>query len=209
MDQEILDVALELFAKNGYTGTSTQDIGDRVGLDKTSLYYYFRSKEEILFQVVARLRERGDLRMMRIESLDVPADERLAAAIRAHCREIRDHRDEAQVYLIESRHVVGKHRAELARFHRAYEHRLQQLIVAGQEEGLFDPALDPLIVTNGMLAMLNGLFNTRRSVDPEYMDNSTETYVRLILAGLRPQAPGVGTRPPSGKRPPKRRPAAV
>src|SRR5262249_44046897 len=155
MDQEILDVALELFAKNGYTGTSTQDIGDRVGLDKTSLYYYFRSKQEILFQVVARLRERGDLRMMRIESLDVAADERLAAAIRAHCREIRDHRDEAQVYLIESRHIVGKHRVELARFHRAYEHRLQQLILAGQEEGLFDPALDPLIVTNGMLAMLN------------------------------------------------------
>jgi AcrR family transcriptional regulator len=199
MDQEILDVATELFAKNGYTATSTQDIGERVGLDKTSLYYYFRSKEEILFQVLRRLRERGEERIMRIEALEVPADEKLAAAIRAHGIEIRDHGDEAKVYLVESRHVVGSHRAEMNRYHRAYERHLQQMIVDGQEAGLFDPALDPLIVTRGMLAMLNGLFTTRRALDPRYIDASVETYVRLILAGLRPPRPSP-SRPRGGRK---------
>jgi AcrR family transcriptional regulator len=209
MDQEILDVAMELFAKNGYTGTSTQDIGDRVGLDKTSLYYYFRSKEEILFRVLARLRENGELRRHRIEALDVPPDEKLAAAIRAHGVEIRDQHDEAKVYLVESRHVVGKHRADLARFNRAYEKHFEELIIAGQHAGMFDPALDPTVVTRGLLAMLNGLFTTRRSVDPVYIDESVETYIRLILAGLRPQPPTARPRSSTPRRPAKRKPAAV
>jgi AcrR family transcriptional regulator len=206
MDQEILDVATALFAKNGYTGTSTQDIGDQVGLDKTSLYYYFRSKEEILFQVLVRLRERGQLRMHAIEALDAPPDERLAATIRSHGTEIRDHHDEAKVYLVESRHVTGEHRREVARFYRAYERQIEQLIIEGQAAGLFDPTFDPFVVTRGLLAMLNGLFTTRPGVDARYIDQSVETYVRLVLSGLRP--PAGSTNRSSTKRAQGRRPTA-
>ena len=185
MDQDILDAATELFAANGYTGTSTRDIGERVGLDKTSLYYYFRSKEEILFQVLTRLRDRGELRMQAIESLDVTADERLAAAIRAHGREIRDQQAESRVFLIESRHVVGGHRAELSRFRRSYENHFCDLIKQGQSDGLFDPKLDPMVVTRGLLAMVNGIFYWQRAVKVEAFDGIVETYIGLILDGIR------------------------
>jgi AcrR family transcriptional regulator len=44
----ILTVALELFAGQGYAGTSIRDIAEAMGVTKAALYYHFASKEEIL-----------------------------------------------------------------------------------------------------------------------------------------------------------------
>ena len=45
---EILDAAEELFAAKGYEQTSTGDILERVGIARGTLYYHFKSKEDIL-----------------------------------------------------------------------------------------------------------------------------------------------------------------
>lgn len=45
---EILDVAGELFMINGYDKTSTNAILDKVGIARGTLYYHFKSKEEIM-----------------------------------------------------------------------------------------------------------------------------------------------------------------
>lgn len=46
---EILRSAAAAFRRRGYHGATTQEIADRLRMTKGSLYYYFRSKEEILF----------------------------------------------------------------------------------------------------------------------------------------------------------------
>jgi AcrR family transcriptional regulator len=54
--RRIMVVALELFAAQGYAGTSIRDITDRMGLTKAALYYHFESKEQILDAVTEPLR---------------------------------------------------------------------------------------------------------------------------------------------------------
>jgi AcrR family transcriptional regulator len=54
--RRILAVALELFAAQGYAGTSIRDITERMGLTKAALYYHFASKEQILDAVTEPLR---------------------------------------------------------------------------------------------------------------------------------------------------------
>jgi TetR/AcrR family transcriptional regulator len=44
---EILEAAKELFNRQGYQKTSLDDISHQVGMKKSSLYYYFKSKEEL------------------------------------------------------------------------------------------------------------------------------------------------------------------
>jgi AcrR family transcriptional regulator len=53
----ILAVALELFATQGYAGTSIRDIAEPMGMTKAALYYHFASKEEILDGVTAPIRD--------------------------------------------------------------------------------------------------------------------------------------------------------
>lgn len=50
--QRILDVALELFTEHGYDGTSLREIAERLGVSKAALYYHFKSKDEILYELV-------------------------------------------------------------------------------------------------------------------------------------------------------------
>lgn len=49
---EILDAALELFAKNGFHATSISQIAEKAGISKGLMYNYFKSKDELLKNII-------------------------------------------------------------------------------------------------------------------------------------------------------------
>ena len=46
------ELALQLFAEQGYEQTSLREIAERLGVTKAALYYYFKSKEDIVRSLV-------------------------------------------------------------------------------------------------------------------------------------------------------------
>src|SRR5579875_2397556 len=48
----IQQVALELFAEQGYEKTSLREIAERLGVTKAALYYHFKTKEDIVASTV-------------------------------------------------------------------------------------------------------------------------------------------------------------
>ena len=50
---ELVRAAARLFRDRGYERTTVRDIGNAVGLQSGSLFYHFRTKEEILVAVMA------------------------------------------------------------------------------------------------------------------------------------------------------------
>ena len=57
--ERILDVAQELFTRQGYDKTSLRDIAERLQITKAALYYYFERKEDILIELHLRLQALG------------------------------------------------------------------------------------------------------------------------------------------------------
>ncbi|MBE6023270.1 MAG: TetR/AcrR family transcriptional regulator [Cellulosilyticum sp.] len=51
---EILDKADQLFSRKGFEGTSTNDILEAVGIARGTLYYHFKSKEDIMDALIER-----------------------------------------------------------------------------------------------------------------------------------------------------------
>ncbi|MFD7899883.1 TetR/AcrR family transcriptional regulator [Streptomyces sp. NPDC059568] len=49
--QRIQDIALELFAEQGYEKTSLREIAERLDVTKAALYYHFKTKEDILISL--------------------------------------------------------------------------------------------------------------------------------------------------------------
>ncbi|WP_395361233.1 TetR/AcrR family transcriptional regulator [Streptomyces sp. YH02] len=49
--QRIQDVALDLFAEQGYEKTSLREIAERLDVTKAALYYHFKTKEDILIGI--------------------------------------------------------------------------------------------------------------------------------------------------------------
>jgi AcrR family transcriptional regulator len=52
--QELLDAALELFGEKGFAATRTEEVAERAGVSKGTLYLYYPSKEELLKAVISQ-----------------------------------------------------------------------------------------------------------------------------------------------------------
>jgi AcrR family transcriptional regulator len=81
---EILDAAEELFSRKGFDGTSTNDILEKVGIARGTLYHHFKSKEEIMDALIERYSDRL-IRAAREIAADrsIPVVERLIRAVMA------------------------------------------------------------------------------------------------------------------------------
>ena len=70
--ERILESALELFAQNGYLGTSMNDIAGQLGFTKAALYKHYGSKQEILDKIVERMNQ---MDYERAEEYEMPETE--------------------------------------------------------------------------------------------------------------------------------------
>ena len=77
----ILDAASELMLERGYADTSIDDIIERVGVARATLYQHFPSKEAIAVQVIVREMERGEAEIRALDPA-MPVAERLAEILR-------------------------------------------------------------------------------------------------------------------------------
>ena len=57
---QIIKKATKLFMKKGYAQTSMREISKATGIDIRNLYYFIKSKEEILFLVIRNDSQAGD-----------------------------------------------------------------------------------------------------------------------------------------------------
>ena len=79
---EILDVAQRLFTAKGFDNTSTNDILNEIGIARGTLYYHFKSKEEILDAMIDRTtKQLVDKAKSIVYQKDVPVFERFTSMI--------------------------------------------------------------------------------------------------------------------------------
>lgn len=86
----ILEVARGLFAKYGYKKTTMEDIAQALGKGKSSLYYYFKNKEEI-FQAV--IDWEGDILFSKLRTVvaaSMGADEKMRKYVEVRMETIRE-----------------------------------------------------------------------------------------------------------------------
>jgi AcrR family transcriptional regulator len=81
-EQAIVTAMYELLAKNGFAATSMDDVAERVGISKATLYLHFKSKVELTLRVIIREIEAAEVSM---KSLDpsLPAIDRLMQTLYA------------------------------------------------------------------------------------------------------------------------------
>jgi hypothetical protein len=81
---EILDAADELFGQKGFDGTSTNDILEKVGIARGTLYYHFKSKEDIMDALIDRYNVRilGGAQEIATDK-SIPVNERIMRVVMA------------------------------------------------------------------------------------------------------------------------------
>ena len=134
---EILDVAEQLFAEKGFDNASTNDIINRIGIARGTLYHHFKSKEEILDAIVERMTREKILQAEKIiENKNIPILERLTLS---YLSLNVDSKAGAEV-------LEQMHKPQNALLHQKMQESvisgivplMEKLITEGNESGIFD-----------------------------------------------------------------------
>lgn len=80
-EDAILDAAHDLMMEQGFAAVSMDDVANRVGVSKATLYQHFPSKEELAINVIVRSMRRGEEQIKAMDT-GVPAILRLARVIK-------------------------------------------------------------------------------------------------------------------------------
>lgn len=175
---EILDAAEELFAARGYEETSTGDILDRVGIARGTLYYHFRSKEEILDALIGRISQTLIARAGKAaEDKSVPVVERIVRTIASLNLETGESSIGHEV-------LEQVHKPQNALMHQKMQQSLldgvvpviSSLVEEGNTEGIFHT--DYPRETTEMLVLYSSIaFDSRFGLTPEQMTCRIQAFI--------------------------------
>ena len=182
--EEVLQSAANIFFAKGFHATSIEDVARDVGMLKGSLYYYIKSKDDLLFQLLLAGIEDSDAYIARqIDSEGDPL-EQLERAIRAQIDYIIKNRVQFGLFLHEFDSLSGKRQHKLISVMSRYNSRFVELVRRGQEREQIIPG-EPWVIVNGILGMCNWLYrwyDTDEVSDPEQVK---QIFLRMLLQGIR------------------------
>ncbi|MEV5312223.1 TetR/AcrR family transcriptional regulator [Streptomyces sp. NPDC052610] len=141
--RELLDIAAEVFAEQGYNATTVRRIADHAGMLAGSLYYHFDSKESMLEEIL-----RGFLNELwsgydAVLAAGLGPRETLEALVTESFREIDRHRAAVAIYQKENRQLAAQERfAFLAESQRRFEKAWLATLERGVAAEVFRADLD-------------------------------------------------------------------
>jgi AcrR family transcriptional regulator len=146
---KLTQASVRLFADQGYSQTSVQQIVDAAGVTKGALYHYFKSKDDLLFGIYDRLLSLQRANLNEIVGRGLGA----AETVRLVCEDVIvtsiDGLHEATVFFRSQDMLSPSRQTEVKRRRREYNDAFEAILLRGQAEGVFrDDIPRPLLIAN-------------------------------------------------------------
>jgi TetR/AcrR family transcriptional regulator len=180
--ETILRTATQLFAQQGYPGTSMSDLARACGISKPLLYHYVSDKYELLREITESHVTRLEALVGEVDAVGLAAAPRLRELIRRFVHEYAQARHDHGVLTQDVKflqpedreRVLGKERAVVAAF---------AATVAEARPDLAGAALDkPLTML--LFGMINWMFTWLRPDGGLRLDDMAPIVADLCLGGL-------------------------
>ena len=180
--QEIFTVATHMFAERGYERTTLEMIAQELGLSKPSLYYYVKSKEEVLAHIFQYIFQNILDRVATAVAPEMSPPKQLRELILAYVVHACSYPEGRILFLYES-HLLDICNPELQALRDDYQQQMEDAIAAGMRQGIFR-------VAHAKLATL-ALVGALHSIPLWYVPNGplspieiAEYYAGMLIGGL-------------------------
>ena len=192
--KQIQEIAAELFYKKGYAETSLDEIARRAEISKATIYLYFKSKDDLYYQIVEPALAELSRRLVGIAgNREEPAEITVRKIIDA----TRDvfFKDPGSYHLVsrynaaEFKRLLPKNRLDnLKSLMRSNFHQMEQAVQKGIDQGVFhdaDAKLVSIILWNCFMGVIQFQENRMDSERTDYRRPTIDAAVDLILKGLK------------------------
>lgn len=177
----LLDIAVQRFGAQGYRGTSVTEIAREAGLTQAAAYAYFRNKDELFRSAV-----HADASALIDDSVALVADapvRELAPAVLLFALAALDRHPLTRRVLEGSEPEAVVHIREMATLGRITD-VLAERIRTGQERGQVRGDIDPVLVANGVealiLSLLMSAVHSTSTADDRYLEGVVEVFDALL-----------------------------
>ncbi|MFV0478802.1 MAG: TetR/AcrR family transcriptional regulator [Parahaliea sp.] len=182
----ILSQAARLFNSKGSRATTLQDISDALGLTKTSLYYYVKTKEELIFQCYKTTLQHHLRQLDEIDKQNTDFLMKLKAFFVSFFENWLAAREEHGPYLaalLEIASLKGGHRKEIESDYIQMFKRLRQYLRDGVNNGEFR-AIETTSATRAILGSVDWVFSWLHTVPHEEVKHKAEQAFDILAKGL-------------------------
>ena len=182
----ILSEAARLFNGKGSRATTLQDIAASLGLTKTSLYYYVRTKEALIYQCYLATLQRQHQALDEIEAQYAEPAQRIVAFLRRQFEQWRDAqagRDVHLAALLEIASLDNEHRSAIEEAYIDLFKRLRSYLRAGMADGSLRLG-NSTSMTRAIIGSLDWLFHWLHSLPDNDVEAAATKAADLLLHGL-------------------------
>jgi TetR/AcrR family transcriptional regulator, cholesterol catabolism regulator len=168
----ILDAAAHVLSIKGFAGTRLTDIADSTQIPPSAIYYHFRSRddliEEVMYRGISNMRERLQQTLDALPADTAPID-RIMAAVEAHLRNELELSDYCTASIRNSgqlpEQLSKRQKKEEAAYGRIWQSLFDDAIAAGEIGPELDAALARLLVLGALNWVAEWWDPRRGSVD--------------------------------------------
>lgn len=191
---EILGVAARIFNEKGYLTATLEDVGDEFGFTRAALYYYFKSKQDILAAIVADAATTLMGSLKEILAEDLPPRECLRRIVVNHVTVLHGRPHVFGVFLADPSTLPDDVRQTMLAAQREYIDLVTDVYEAGERDGAFSGEFPAKVTILLILGMAN---NTTRWLHPAAVERGGldaevlgEYVFRMVADGFCLQAAG-------------------
>ena len=178
----ILRAAAGVFRRRGFADTGMRDIARAADLSPGNLYYYFKSKHELLYFCQDHSLERMLAAARAVGAGRGAPAERVRRVVRAHLACMLDELDGAAAHT-EVEALPPKLRTRIVAKRDRYERAVRRIVAEGVRRRAFAPC-DPTLVTRALLGALNWTARWYRPEGPEPPTAVAEAFADYLVRGL-------------------------
>jgi AcrR family transcriptional regulator len=181
--EDILYQAERLFEQKGYPASVMRELADLVGIEPSSMYSHFRSKEDILWELAIACADDFAATVSPIANANASPVDRMRAMIVAHVEVVLRNQHSAAVFTMEWRHLTEPRLTEYAKRRDDYENLFRRVIREGVEKGQFKP-VEPKFGSLTILSALNWTYQWYKPTGASQPREIGQKLAEMLLGGL-------------------------
>jgi AcrR family transcriptional regulator len=178
---EIFHKVVNVFVKKGFHETSMREIAESAGIGKSTLYDYFKTKDEILLYFFEDQLNDLTEAAQKIVLQNIAADERLRQVMKNHLEFLQANKSLFMKLTLEVQRLKLESQKEIQKRRHAYQDLIRGLIEEGVCEGAFRN-VDPLLAARMLINTMAPVVFTSRPTGTaqEMMEETMDIFFKGI-----------------------------
>lgn len=152
--QDIIKSAISIVSEKGYHATTMEEIAAQLLMTKGSVYYYFKDKQDLVYQSQTMLLEQSIQNIQEVINQDIPIIDKLQRVMIMHITFLISEKSGFAIGSKPEQFFSGQQLKDILALREKYAELIDNLIIQGIKEGTF-LEVEVKIVRNIILGAMN------------------------------------------------------